>query len=152
MKELKIEIPEGYEIDTEKSTFEKIVFKEVKKSIGWEGIGVINGYYVSSFSSVEELDNTTARSANRNVWPTLEEAEACLALSQLCQWRDKYNGDWKPAWSSPSIKYVIFASAGKINVGRASAYRKLLAFRTEEVRDKFLNDFSELIEKALPLL
>ena len=28
MKEFKIEIPEGYEIDKEKSTFEKIVFKK----------------------------------------------------------------------------------------------------------------------------
>lgn len=30
MKELKIEVPEGYEIDKEKSTFEKIVFKKIK--------------------------------------------------------------------------------------------------------------------------
>lgn len=28
MKELKIEIPDGYEIDKEKSSFEKIVFKK----------------------------------------------------------------------------------------------------------------------------
>ena len=28
-KELKIEIPKGYEIDKEKSTFEKIVFKKI---------------------------------------------------------------------------------------------------------------------------
>ncbi len=30
-KELKIQIPEGYEIDKENSTFEKIVFKKKKK-------------------------------------------------------------------------------------------------------------------------
>lgn len=29
-KELKIYIPPGYEIDREKSTFEKIIFKKVK--------------------------------------------------------------------------------------------------------------------------
>ena len=28
-KEMKIEVPQGYEIDKEKSTFEKIVFKKV---------------------------------------------------------------------------------------------------------------------------
>jgi len=33
MKNLKIEIPNGYEIDKEKSTFENIVFKESKKDI-----------------------------------------------------------------------------------------------------------------------
>lgn len=32
-KTLKIEVPKGYEIDQEKSTFENIVFKEVKKDI-----------------------------------------------------------------------------------------------------------------------
>jgi hypothetical protein len=31
MKEVKIEIPNGYEIDQEKSTFEKIVFKPCTK-------------------------------------------------------------------------------------------------------------------------
>ena len=34
-KELKIQIPEGYEIDKEKSTFEKIVFKK-KKTLNQE--------------------------------------------------------------------------------------------------------------------
>ena len=33
MKNIKIEIPEGYEIDKEKSTFTNIVFKEIPKSI-----------------------------------------------------------------------------------------------------------------------
>lgn len=33
MKKLKIESPSGYEIDKEKSTFEKIVFKKVKKEL-----------------------------------------------------------------------------------------------------------------------
>lgn len=33
MKDLKIEIPEGYEIDQSKSTFEKIVFRQIIKNI-----------------------------------------------------------------------------------------------------------------------
>ena len=32
-KELKIEVPQGYEIDKEKSTFEKIVFKKRLKHV-----------------------------------------------------------------------------------------------------------------------
>lgn len=40
-KELKIEIPKGYEIDKEKSTFEKIVFK--KLTIGQKhGKNIVN--------------------------------------------------------------------------------------------------------------
>lgn len=33
-KELKIEVPQGYEIDRQKSTFEKIVFKKIPKNLG----------------------------------------------------------------------------------------------------------------------
>jgi hypothetical protein len=33
MKEFKIEVPEGYEIDKEKSTFENIVLKSILKTI-----------------------------------------------------------------------------------------------------------------------
>ena len=31
-KELKIEIPQGYEIDRQKSTFEKIIFKKIPEN------------------------------------------------------------------------------------------------------------------------
>ena len=31
-KELKIEVPQGYEIDRQKSTFEKIVFKKIPEN------------------------------------------------------------------------------------------------------------------------
>ena len=32
IKELKIEVPQGYEIDKQKSTFEKIVFKKIPEN------------------------------------------------------------------------------------------------------------------------
>ena len=31
-KELKIEVPQGYEIDRQKSTFEKIIFKKIPET------------------------------------------------------------------------------------------------------------------------
>nr|DAU65294.1 MAG TPA: hypothetical protein [Caudoviricetes sp.] len=45
-KELKIEVPQGYEIDKENSTFEKIVFKKVEKELpkSWEDLGEIKRY------------------------------------------------------------------------------------------------------------
>ena len=47
MKKLEIKIPENYEIDKEKSTFECIVFKEVKKQVSWDDFGEVKGYYIS---------------------------------------------------------------------------------------------------------
>lgn len=37
-KEVKIQIPEGYEIDKENSTFECIKFKSIKKNITYEDV------------------------------------------------------------------------------------------------------------------
>lgn len=49
-RELKIEVPDGYEIDKEKSTFEKIIFKKVEKELpkSWEELKIISGYYLDS--------------------------------------------------------------------------------------------------------
>ena len=50
-RELKIEVPDGYEIDKEKSTFEKIIFKKVEKELpkSWEELKIISGYYLDSW-------------------------------------------------------------------------------------------------------
>lgn len=43
-KELKIQVPEGYEIDKENSTFENIVFKRKELPKSWEDLGAIRGF------------------------------------------------------------------------------------------------------------
>ena len=52
MKELKIEVPQGYEIDKEKSTFEKIVFKKVEDlPMRFDEMKIRIGYISNSSSS-----------------------------------------------------------------------------------------------------
>ena len=50
MKSTKITAPEGYEIDRDKSTFDEIVFKEVKNEFAqsWEELGDIGAYDFAS--------------------------------------------------------------------------------------------------------
>jgi len=121
-KEMKIQVPEGYEIDKEKSTFEKIVFKKVEN----------------------ELPKN---------FPNREEAEACLALAQLCQLRDRYNNGWKPNWEDYNeTKYCIEFCQGRIETIDRVNCHKILTFKTEDLRDKFLENFKDLIETAKPLL
>src|SRR5690554_3004764 len=98
MKHLKVQVPEGYEIDQEKSTFEEIVFKPVKSKPKWRDLGHVDGWYICSDSKVVRIGYVISEDFNKNTWPSKEEAEAALALSQLCQWRDKYNEGWKPDW------------------------------------------------------
>lgn len=153
-KELKIEPPEGCEIDKEKSTFENIVFKKVKKELpkSWEGLMGVSGFYVSSDSKVEVFKGCFAKEETKNVFPTRKEAEACLALSQLCQLRDRYNDGWKPNWKDEEEKYVIIVRTGVIRADTLLSIQHLLAFKTEDLRDEFLENFGDLIKTAKPLL
>ena len=147
-KEMKIQVPEGYEIDREKSTFENIVFKKVENELpkSWGELDNVSGYYVDKNSKVYNcIDHTTAAD-NRNIFPTKEEAEACLALAQLCQLRDRYNSGWKPDWKNEKeLKYVIEIFWGNIVKREYDCRYKVLAFKTEELRDEFLKNFRELI-------
>jgi hypothetical protein len=154
-KEFKIQVPEGYEIDKEKSTFEKIVFKKVDDlPKSWEELEFIDGFFVSSLSDIAKIgNNTTNDKSNKNVFPTKEEATACLALAQLCQLRDKYNNGWKPDWNSVAeTKWVIEIFKNNIAKNIYGGKHRILAFKTEELRDKFIENFNDLIEIAKPLL
>ena len=154
-KEFKIQVPEGYKIDKENSTFEKIVFKKVDDlPKSWEELEFIDGFFVSSLSDIAKIgNNTTNDENNKNVFPTKEEAEACLALAQLCQLRDRYNNGWKPNWEDYNeTKYCIEFCQGRIETIDRVNCHKILTFKTEELRDKFLENFRDLIERAKPLL
>ena len=152
-KELKIQVPEGYEIDKENSTFENIVFKRKELPKSWEDLGAIRGFYVNVHSEIRDYEGCISKDSNKNTFPTIEEAEACIALSQLCQLRDRYNDGWKPDWDSMSeTKYVLEISRNIVVKNFYGNRHKILAFKTEELRDKFLENFRDLIETAKPLL
>ena len=49
-------------------------------------------------------------------------------------------------------KYTIYFNADTILSGHVFNTQYILAFKTEELRDKFLENFRDLIETAKPLL
>ena len=154
-KEFKIQVPEGYKIDRENSTFEKIVFKKIENELpkSWEELENINGYYVDSWGDVRYYYGVnTPDHTNKNTFPTEGEAKACLALAQLCQLRDRYNNGWKPDWEDDEEKFNIFYSENKIVKGFCYASNSVLAFKSEQLRNKFLKKFRGLIEIAKPFL
>ena len=152
---MKIQVPEGYKIDRENSTFEKIVFKKIENKLpkSWEELHMIKGWFVENGSGIHEFENCFTTSKNRNLFPTKEEAEACLVLAQLCQLRDKYNGGWKPDWEDVGqSKWCIDFFQDDIREVSCLSVRRVLAFKTKELRDEFLENFNDLIEIAKPLL
>ena len=156
--ELTIELKNGKVIDLENSDLSvgKIVFKKKEKELPtkWEDLKKLKGYYVNDLSEIFYLRNANM-TISKNLFPTKAEAEACLALSQLCQLRDAYNGeplaDWCD-WADDNTKYCIEICDNRISKDYYSTYKKVLAFKTEELRDKFVENFEELILTAKPLL
>ena len=163
-KEIIIKVPEGYEIDQENSTFGCIKFKPIKTKLPrtWEEFcethpRVVGEWYLSGSSQVYRLRTSDGLArdpdSDKNILPSRELAEAVLALCQLIQLRDCYNDGWKPNWyDNKDYKYCIDFFQDKIHATYFCAEQKVLAFRTEELRDKFLVNFQDLIEIAKPLL
>jgi len=153
MKTLKIEIPQGYEIDKEKSTFESIVFKEIKKRLpkNWEELDRVQGYYIQSNSRVNQ-SSVSATDENTNVFATKEQAEAAVAMAQLSQLMKVYNDGWKPDWNDHEFKYCIYFIGNDIREESLQNSRTFLSFKDEEIRNLFFENFRELIEQAKPLL
>ena len=80
------------------------------------------------------------------------------AVSALCKlliyrnaWWEKLG--WKPDFENGLVaKYVIYNCQGGVTTGVAGIDSAILAFPTEEVRDKFAETFKDLIEEAKELL
>ena len=158
-KTLLIQIPEGFEIDKDKSTFECIVFKETPKKpvriSKWEDFGKIKGYYITSASGLEAATSNLASNLwnYRNVWPTKELAEASLALCQLMRYRDNWNEGWVANYTNDNnVKWSINLQNGILGVYGWSETQHILAFETKDMAVEFGRTFNTLLEIAKPLL
>lgn len=155
MKTLKITPPEGFEIDKEKSTFEEIVFKPVKKELpkSWDELETIEGFWVDICSEICEDKGFTCVDNHKNVFATEEQAKASIALAQLSQLRDVYRQGWEPDWyNADQTKHCIIRMDGKIDTSMLFRSAHFLSFQSPEIRDEFLKNFKDLIEEASPLL
>ena len=109
------------------------VKKEVEVKY-WEGLKGIEGYYISNHSDIHSAENAETHKANRNIWATKEQAEACLAMSQLSQLLKEVNGDWTPDETYDS------------------GHPPFLVFKTPRLKYSFMKTHKALIKQARPLL
>ena len=152
-KELKIIPPIGYEIDKQKSTFEKIIFKKIPENPKtWEEYCSLmkgktvyytncNNIIVSGFSDAHDKFVNKKR------------AEQFIALGKLLQLRDYWVGDWKRNSSSLANTYLVYNNEIK-NTVVAKIYGENfpLTFPTKEMAEEFKDCFSALIKQAYPLV
>ena len=132
-----------------------IVLKPVAKPLpeSWQDLTKIKGACVVANKTQSIPSHLSANLANKNIYPTVKLAEAGLALIQLLQLRDRYNGDWEPDWTDDrEDKYCIEYLHDKISLNTWNGYQKVLHFETYEKRNHFVKFHKELIETAKPLL
>lgn len=157
-KKLKINIPEGYEVDKEKSTFEEIVFKKVnpltKLPKTWkEYCNCVKGelsHYWNDFHDLCFL-KTSSFSGVYNEFSTEERVEQYVALGRLIQLRDYWTNNWKSNGDS-FIVYTARFHSQLIQVGMSKGTNYPLAFPTEQMAKRFKECFTGLLIKASPLL
>lgn len=156
MNNIKIEIPEGFVIDTANSNLEKgdIKFKKAEKALPtkWEDIRKIEGFYAINGDIISKTQGPWSNNSGKILWPTKELAEASLALCQLVRLRDIYNDGWVPDYMYPSQKWLVFYNEEVVEVSSGWSSRCVLSFKTEELAKEFRDNFKDLIEQAKPLL
>ena len=153
-KELKIEVPAGYEIDKEKSTEDTIVLNKIKKvdveadfeKAYNEAAKYGDYYHVFGFEISGHYVELCV--------PSEEVAEAVTALCKLMFLKDAFNNSWIPDWNDDmQDKWVIERAFGELNVVYTiQSKTKLFVFPTKNDCKKFLEDYRELLETAKPLL
>lgn len=125
--------------------------KEKKSNVpeSWESLGEKSGYYLNDLSVVREC----APSKNRNVFTTIEEAEAVEAWAMLTQLRDATNGcpveEVKEGWYV--ARYFSDATICVFDLSNTIRHRPTLLFKNRQDVDEFVEIHKKLIIKASKL-
>lgn len=110
-KVLEIEVPQGYEIDKEQSSFEKIVFKKVEEKLTYSDIAeklfAFNGHYYINDDG--RIMKTSTGWQCPNVAPTEHQLKRLLAINKLMNVAHYLNDGWEPDWGDENAyKYYLY--------------------------------------------
>ena len=154
-KKLKINIPEGYEIDKEKSTFEEIVFKKIEDPFSklpktWKEYckrtkdceSYFHTRYPKPCIRESSFDGAYCE------FSTKERVKQYVALGKLLQLRDY----WVKGYSE--FRYAVYGDklGGTALCDWRDNINHPLTFPTREMVQKFVECFKDLINEACPLI
>ena len=120
-KELKIQAPEGYEIDKENSTLECIKFKPIKKYITYKDICNTLftkewGFFISTNGNIEEIMFNYYAASEKNNATNRKQLEKVLALNQLFNIATYYNSKVKESDDLYTINYNKFNNSYCVSI------------------------------------
>ncbi len=115
-KEIKIKVPEGYEIDKENSTFECIKFKPIKEYLTYKEVAEKLNKDICFFIAKGKIQSYAQYASydNPGVANSYGQIEKILAINQLMNIAKYYNGDWEPNKTDSSCGYCIKLSYIKV--------------------------------------
>ena len=128
-KELKMQVPDGYEIDKENSTFECIKFKSLKRNITYNDICYIlfedkSNFFITTNGGITygTLDCDSAIDKNNAI--NKEQLEKLLAANQLLNIATYYNsrveepdGLYTIGYNTTTHMYEVISNPFEINFG-----------------------------------
>ena len=155
METKEIIIPQGWEIDEVRGN--KIILMESKKELPktWEEcIAKIRDLECIDRNSCIDTATFTDDVASKHINDIpIGLGKPMLALCQLLVCREVYRQGWKPNWKDgKEIKWSIECIEYRISSMICTYCSKVLSFQSEEIRDKFLENFKDLIEEAKELI
>ena len=159
MKELKINIPEGYEIDKENSSFGCIKFRKKQEIKTWDdlckhGSSKNGGFFIRPYGNIDPIDvDGRLSNGERGVFLTEKEAKSARAAAMISQLMPYYGGAiTDEEWSSPDIvKFTIERYKDGIWKDTYETVYHYIAFHTKEQRDSFLKNNYGLVKDYLML-
>lgn len=155
---IEIEVPEGKKAIWKDG---KVIFEDITPKLPetWEEfckfypIKEGESYIEDKYCNTPPLADQKRNPNNgKNILPSIEAANAHLALMQLHQLRDCYRQGWVPDWKINSDKYCIQCTNNKYSIFNYTNYRCFLAFQSQELAEKFLKNFIVLIKQAGDLI
>lgn len=132
-KELKIQVPEGYEIDKENSTFECIKFKN-KKQLNYIDIQNSHENYLVSIISINNMFTTKL-----------------TAISKLMLVAKYLNDGWTPNFKDTTHKYSFYIKDDEIQICSVfTCINSVIYFKSRDLANKAIKILGEeTIKKAL---
>lgn len=112
----------------------------------------IDGVYIASDSYIYKM-GCICNYSEKGTFRTKKQAKSALAYAQLTQLMalPEYNGDWVPDWSDNEYKFIIRRYVNKLDIDDYSSTHHHIAFKSEEIRDKFLENNYALLKEYFEL-
>ena len=139
IKKVSINIPEGYEIDREKSTFENIIFKKKRTINTFSDLERVEGFCIENYLNCPVKTNIKSTS-DFTIFIDEKHINAAIAMAKISQLMPYYGGAiTDKEWQENTPKSTIERIESSIIRSFSSLGYQFLAFHTKEQRDRFMS-------------